>query len=174
MRKHLASAHLEDWVDACDKFKIPIIVPGVQATINEYRQRKGRGTTANPRNPSMPDRQAFSPEAFVDAIVEFIVADDQSLRVIESPHLRRIFLMLREELTDSDIPHRTKIRSRLSDIWTKHLDSLEDEMKVWLCCYIYIRLGWTTLDNASNNDTFMESLEVEMRRRHIPFNHVKQ
>lgn len=38
--------------------------------------------------------------------------------------------MLRAELEDSDIPHRTKIRERIIEIWEEHLDHLENEMTV--------------------------------------------
>jgi len=32
-----------------------------------------------------------------------------------------------------------------------------------------LQIGWITLDNASNNDTFMSSLERELNARGIPF-----
>ena len=35
------------------------------------------------------------------------------------------------------------------------------------------QIGWVTLDNASNNDTFMLKLEEELKRRGIPFDRVK-
>jgi uncharacterized Rmd1/YagE family protein len=54
----------------------------------------------------------------------------QSINVVESPRLRAIFLMLREELKDSDIPHRTNLRERILDVWNDHLDKLQEEMAV--------------------------------------------
>jgi len=38
--------------------------------------------------------------------------------------------MLREDLKDADIPHRTTIRSRIMEVWDEHLDELEAEMSV--------------------------------------------
>lgn len=38
--------------------------------------------------------------------------------------------MLREELKDSDIPHRTNLRERILDVWNDHLDKLQEEMAV--------------------------------------------
>jgi hypothetical protein len=32
-----------------------------------------------------------------------------------------------------------------------------------------LKIGWVTLDNASNNDTFMTTLERVLRHRRIPF-----
>jgi len=55
----------------------------------------------------------------------------QSLNAIENLQLRQIFLMLREELRDSDIPHHLTIRARIIEVWDEHLDDLQKEMKVW-------------------------------------------
>lgn len=56
----------------------------------------------------------------------------QSINVIESPHLRRIFLMLREDLLDSDIPHSKTIRERLLQVWESHLKTLSTDMNACL------------------------------------------
>jgi len=37
--------------------------------------------------------------------------------------------MLRGDMRDSDIPHRTKVRSCVMERWDEHLDALHDEMK---------------------------------------------
>ena len=36
------------------------------------------------------------------------------------------------------------------------------------------KLGWATLDNASNNDTWGEAVEAELRNRKIPFSHTQR
>ncbi len=91
----------------------------------------------------------YSHDAFVDAIVEWIIADDQvwrpslmlfvcwtfsfqSINVIECPQLRQIFLMLWEDLTDADIPHRTYIRKCVIETWEKYIATLKSEMEVSL------------------------------------------
>ena len=38
--------------------------------------------------------------------------------------------MLRKDLKDSDIPHRTSIRRHIEEVWDEHLKGLEDEIKV--------------------------------------------
>jgi hypothetical protein len=38
--------------------------------------------------------------------------------------------MLRKELRESDIPHRTTIRKRVEEVLSEHLDKLEHEMAV--------------------------------------------
>lgn len=40
--------------------------------------------------------------------------------------------MLRTELKDSDIPHRTTIREQILEVWEDHLKDLGDAMRV---CY---------------------------------------
>ena len=46
--------------------------------------------------------------------------------------------MLRAELKDSDIPHRTKIRKRIMEIWDEHLNTLQQEMAVRECLYFAV------------------------------------
>ncbi|KAK6969568.1 hypothetical protein R3P38DRAFT_2814139 [Favolaschia claudopus] len=97
--------------------------------VEAYRGKQN-GSNSGSTADSAKKQPPFSNEAFVDAIVEWIVSDDQSINVIENEKLRNIFLMLRSELKDSDIPHRTKIRKRVMEIWDDHLDHLQDEMAV--------------------------------------------
>lgn len=149
MRKHLAENHLSAWVDGCDRLNIKISASrNIQKDIDSFRwqtQNQPLGETDEEANPS---RAQYSPEAFVDAIMEFIVADDQvcflwslhssiysnmfyqSLNVIESPELRKIFLMLRHELRDNDIPHRSTMRARILEVLEDHLSGLEKQTKV--------------------------------------------
>ncbi|KAF7328561.1 HAT family dimerization domain-containing protein [Mycena venus] len=225
LRRHLYEHHVDAWVEGCDRLKIQIKAKEAASTSTSEPGKK---------------REQFSQEAFVNAIVEWIVGDDQSINVVENEQLRNIFLMLRSELKDSDIPHRTKIRKRIIEVWDEHLAHLESEMATaigkisttmdlwtdrqkipfmavtahWLeatlidtpagpqyiltlrtdligflrvpghhdgehlaTAFLHIidridiasRLGWVTLDNATNNDTFMAFLEIEPRKRKIPF-----
>ncbi|KAK7014542.1 ribonuclease H-like domain-containing protein, partial [Favolaschia claudopus] len=179
LRRHLYEQHLEAWVEGCDRLKIPITAKDATPHVNGYRERKNQATNGGSTSASDKKRTPFTQDGFVDAIVEWIVSDDQSINVIENEQLRNIFLMLRAELNDSDIPHRTKIRKRVIEIWDEHLSHLESEMGV--CFYSifsltlqFIQLGWVTLDNASNNDTFMVKLAAELRARNIPFDMVNR
>jgi len=152
-RNHLCESHPSAWITACDKLGIDITAKGAQNTVRNYRKQHNQASSAaDPENL----RKHFTPEAFVDAIVDFIISDDQvkscscvfvvellidtpygqSINVIESPKLRTIFLMLREELKDSDIPHRTTIRKRIMEVWDEHLDMLQDQMMVNFIRYL--------------------------------------
>ncbi|KAH9972298.1 hypothetical protein BGW80DRAFT_1173296 [Lactifluus volemus] len=138
MRRHLYDHHLDLWVPACDKLNISITAKEAQARVAEYRQRHGQTCPTDMTQPET--RRKFSSKAFVDAIMEFIVADDQSINVIESPQLRAIFLMLRDDLQDKDIPHRTTIRNRILEVWDTYLETLANEMQVNLRFNIYVAL----------------------------------
>ncbi|KAK7030041.1 hypothetical protein R3P38DRAFT_2775478 [Favolaschia claudopus] len=120
--------HLDAWVEGCDRLKIPITAQDALLRVNEYRARKNQATSGGSTSASDKKRTPFTQDAFVDAIVEWIVSDDQSINVVENEQLRNIFLMLRSELNDSDIPHRTKIRKRVIEIWDEHLTNPESEM----------------------------------------------
>jgi hypothetical protein len=106
-RSHLCELHSGDWIAACDRLGIDITAKGAQNTVRNYRKQHNQASSA-----ADPEdlRRPFAPEAFVDAIVEFIVSDDQvlvksssvfisliytscdqSINVIESPKLRAIF-----------------------------------------------------------------------------------
>jgi hypothetical protein len=61
---------LADWVKACDSLKIPIRGDKANRVVRKFQNLpEPTDLEAN--------RQDFSKEAFVDAITEFIVGDDQ-------------------------------------------------------------------------------------------------
>jgi hypothetical protein len=74
-RTHLLKLHSEEWIEACDQRKIPITARGAEEAVREYRSRHG-GTTPDIRK-GKPTRKPFTQEGFEDAIVDFVVADDQ-------------------------------------------------------------------------------------------------
>lgn len=74
LRRHLYENHIALWVAGCDDLKISITAKSALQPVADYRERQGFiGTTI----PEADTRQPFSHEAFIDAIVRFIVADDQ-------------------------------------------------------------------------------------------------
>ncbi|KAF8151415.1 hypothetical protein B0H34DRAFT_801164 [Crassisporium funariophilum] len=97
-----------------------------QACVNEYH--KQNGTTQRRKEDPLLPKQAYSQEAFIDAIVEWIVADNQSLNVVDCPKLQSLFCMLHEDLCDSNIPWRTHIQTRIVEVWDKHIAKLKSKM----------------------------------------------
>jgi hypothetical protein len=49
---------------------------------------------------------------------------------VESPRLRNLFLLLRKELKESDIPSRSTMRTRIEQVYEEHMKQLEEEMVV--------------------------------------------
>jgi hypothetical protein len=49
---------------------------------------------------------------------------------VESPRLKRVFFILRNELKQSDIPGRSSVRNYIMDRFREHLIKLEGDMKV--------------------------------------------
>lgn len=77
LRKHLYEHHVDAWVEGCDKLNIPIKAKEASKYVDAYRARKGQRTGASSSSEPGQKRTEFSQEAFVDALVEFIVGDDQ-------------------------------------------------------------------------------------------------
>ncbi|KAJ8453438.1 hypothetical protein ONZ45_g19719 [Pleurotus djamor] len=186
---------------------------------------------------SSQGRIPFTVEHFIYLVMRWMVADDQSMNVLDCQEFRDVLAYLgADKITNGDIPHRTKItidilhefeaeQQRLreemeraigrvsftSDIWSDpNLDgymgvtahyivrNIRDNHLEWkshLIAFQIIegdhtgvnianhfltildkygithKLGQITLDNASNNNTFLEELEVLLAERDIPFDH---
>ncbi|KIL56314.1 hypothetical protein M378DRAFT_188580 [Amanita muscaria Koide BX008] len=133
LRKHLQRLHLEEWVQFCNENQF-----------DKHLERVGKRSQAV--RPQVP----FTQKAFVQHLLEFIVADDQSINVIECPEFRKLLLFLCEKLLDKDIPRRTKVRSAIVHAWQEYFCELKEQ----LAC------GHWTVDNAEANTTFMTSLKA--------------
>ncbi|KAH9920264.1 hypothetical protein B0H21DRAFT_668206, partial [Amylocystis lapponica] len=77
LRRHLYERHADDWISRCDQLHIPITAKEAQPAVADYRRRQGQNNTSTSHSGQPVLRRPFSNEAFVDAIIEFIVADDQ-------------------------------------------------------------------------------------------------
>ena len=51
----------------------------------------------------------------------------QSLNIVECPEFRKLLLLLRSDLKDSDIPHRTKLRELLLQAWKGYFQILRSD-----------------------------------------------
>ena len=64
------SEHIAEWVTGCDDLNIKIIAQAALPAVREFRNE--------PEPTSLEgERQEYTKEAFVEAILEFIVGDDQ-------------------------------------------------------------------------------------------------
>jgi hypothetical protein len=77
LRKHLYSEHIEEWVTGCDDLKIKITAEAALPAVRKFR--------AEPEPTSLEaEHQEYTKEAFVEAILEFIVGDDQVCFVLSN------------------------------------------------------------------------------------------
>ncbi|KAF8505006.1 hypothetical protein JB92DRAFT_2833181 [Gautieria morchelliformis] len=65
---------------------------------------------------------------FKVALVNWIVADDQSINVVECPEFRDLLLLLQESMLSCDIPHRTAIWSLIGKAWEHNFTELKKEL----------------------------------------------
>lgn len=84
MRKHLYSDHFTEWVEMCDEIGVEITAkdPELQRLLRDYRKRsKNGGEMIEGEKGDLwaeePQHRSYSHEAFVTAIIEWIVSDDQ-------------------------------------------------------------------------------------------------
>jgi hypothetical protein len=125
LRKHLIKVHAEVYDDAVLKYgwKYPLSTMA------------GPTEGSNDRNLRNPDIPHYSPEVFLDALVRLIVADDQSIRVIECPEFRYLCMVLRENLVDTEIPRRDKMREAILGHFQKSFEELKLELAVSLSAF---------------------------------------
>ncbi|KAK7458852.1 hypothetical protein VKT23_009862 [Stygiomarasmius scandens] len=181
LRKHLYTNHLETWVNSCDALGIEITAEEALPFVKSYH-----GSSSSEPQSNILHRP-FSKEGFTDAIVQWIVSDDQSLNVIENTHLHAVFLMLRSELKEGDIPGRKKIQSRIMELWDEHLDHLEDDivravgkinvtMDIWtdlnMTPYMAVTGHWIKTTKIPGTDTLKIKLRTELLGFHrVPGRH---
>ena len=77
LQRHLATCHLSDWVNSCDKANITILGDGTFDEMIATYQGKSRAqpTGCASGNP-LSESPTFTKTAFVDAIVNLIVTED--------------------------------------------------------------------------------------------------
>ncbi|KAJ3570662.1 hypothetical protein NP233_g4249 [Leucocoprinus birnbaumii] len=123
LRKHLFDHHQTAWFTACDKLQVKVTAKFAQRAFAAW-SAQALGVELEPEGMLAETAHfPFLPENFVNALVDWIVSDDQN------PKLQAIFMMLREDLQNHDIPHRTKLRERIHELWKENFDSLLTSMK---------------------------------------------
>ena len=77
MHSHLSHQHTHNWILTCNTNDIKITATGVHEILVEYQSSQGEEHTDSANKSHKP----YSREAFVDALVEFIVVDDQVSKI---------------------------------------------------------------------------------------------
>lgn len=54
----------------------------------------------------------------------------QALNVVESREFRNLLALFRETFRPEDLPHHTKVRSAIIEMWQSWFSQLKDQLKV--------------------------------------------
>ncbi|KAH9015354.1 hypothetical protein EDB85DRAFT_2156756 [Lactarius pseudohatsudake] len=122
LRCHLSKQHTKVYDDAISKY-------GWSYKLSTQSEDPSRHQ--NNRKLRNQDIPSFSPGSFLDHLVRFIVADDQSIRVIECPEFRQLCMVLRETLVDANIPGRDKMREAIITRWQTSFEKLKHDLSVF-------------------------------------------
>lgn len=76
--------------------------------------------------------------------------------VIECPEFRKLLLLLREDLQDKDIPHRTKIRESIIKAWQTYFARLKADLAVRTLLYLL---------SCYNTHTYFLTLECRWKNQ---------
>lgn len=78
MRLHFSGKHVADWVPACDSAGIKITAAAAQDDVEAFRRTVDNSQHVARAEPTGANAAPeFSRDAFIDLIVEWVVADDQ-------------------------------------------------------------------------------------------------
>jgi hypothetical protein len=69
LRKHLYTHHIQDWISECERLQIRITAKDAVAAIAAFQGTQVQTPTQQ--------RLKFTQDHFIDALTEFIVANDQ-------------------------------------------------------------------------------------------------
>ena len=70
LRKHLYNDHIEEWTTTCKNLNISISAVAAVKAISKFRNEPAATLLES-------ERPQYSKEAFIEAIVDFVVGDDQ-------------------------------------------------------------------------------------------------
>ena len=77
LHKHLCDCHVNTWISSCTELNINITAKAAQSTVNAYWRKYEGFSQPTEGNGAEHICQTYSQEAFLDALVDFIVSDDQ-------------------------------------------------------------------------------------------------
>ncbi|KIJ32461.1 hypothetical protein M422DRAFT_265792 [Sphaerobolus stellatus SS14] len=162
---------------------------------NEYMQHcKTRGLTVQALEAEKNIKKktnlpfiVFTAMSFKTAILNLIIANDLSLRIVDTPEFQTLLLISRESLIDHDIPHQTAMRNLVAKAWEHQFmemtlemktaagkislttDIWDDKMHVTDCAEITSKVLFFTTDGASNMAAALHDFEHLLKARYIPF-----
>lgn len=85
------------------------------------------------------DDQVLYSFALFSLELRLLTVNDQSLNVVECKEFRALLLLLRHDLKDSELCHRTQIRDEIISAWKQYFAVLKADLNVRrICCTAFI------------------------------------
>ncbi|OBZ73092.1 Zinc finger BED domain-containing protein 4 [Grifola frondosa] len=159
LQVYLENHHEEEYIESCQKF-------GWKMQLRRQRVREAAQATSAPDGSEPSNCMPFTAQSFIRHIINFIVADDQSINVVECREFCDLLLHLRDELHETDIPRRTKIRESIIAAWKAYFEMLKADLArsvgkislttdIWSCMklrrYLAITAHWMMRDEKSHS-----------------------
>ncbi|KIM68335.1 hypothetical protein SCLCIDRAFT_105772 [Scleroderma citrinum Foug A] len=162
LQGHIKNWHLIEYIEIASnpnrKWPIQVlnvkVAIGLGYTLDELKEiakmdGKLKKLPPHPTNSTTPDDAASKKQANIlpfslpqlhNHLVDFIVADDQSLNVVKCKEFECLLLFLREDLEDKDIPHHTKIKMDIIQAWKDYFVILKQDLAVCILTFIELIL----------------------------------
>lgn len=143
LRPHVEKYHLELYKTLAKQKGWKILLPGLLS------QARSQATNEATSQGERPDK--FDERTFHQHLLNFIVADDQvcphliflclqcscmcfptlkSLNLVECREFRLLLLLLRNDLKEAMLPHRTKLRELIIQAWKQYFQVLRRDLAV--------------------------------------------
>ncbi|KAI6021931.1 hypothetical protein EDC04DRAFT_2901106 [Pisolithus marmoratus] len=140
LHTHIVNWHLEEYLILAEEHEWTLRAALTQSDFDIHKlppPPAPEPSDAAPGNFLMPGwhlRQGcdgvpeFTVAAMHKQIIWFIVADDQSINVIECPEFHHLILLLHQDLQDTDIPHHTKLHELILEAWRDYFRILKQDL----------------------------------------------
>ncbi|KAN0135285.1 hypothetical protein V8E53_006850, partial [Lactarius tabidus] len=120
----------------------------------------------------------FTPDTSLKQLICFIIANDQSIHVVECPEFHQLCMILRETLVNADIPGRNKMREAVLNQWRTSFEELKLELSanIWsnanLAAYLALTSHWISQDKSTGHLTIKAALIGfhRIKKRHTGVN----
>lgn len=99
------------------------------------------------------------------ALVVLTVLLIKSIRVVECPEFRALLLLLRSDLKESMIPHRSKVRGLVIDTWKLYFQDLRRDLAVYFSVFVSLRLLISRVQDALGQVSFTTDIWSDQNRR---------
>ncbi|CDO76573.1 hypothetical protein BN946_scf184831.g9 [Trametes cinnabarina] len=125
IRAHLKRAHRDTYEAVCKVFAAKWNL----ARLDEPRTLQAERTTHSSSRTSASSGEKFTADGFLYYLARWIVADDQSINVVENEEFQDLIYYLCPDLDPRDFPLRAKVTTFILEQWSKTKKDIHNELK---------------------------------------------